>query len=211
VGESVGFLWHENRLNNSSLGAFWYDIKPGYSWALVTPTIIRHLKTKGEALAEQDDEKSWESFTFNLGRQHPAYDVANQYLPEKNDPYAWYIRIPDLVGFLQLISPVLNRRLSESSHAGYVGELLLDFHRSGIKFHIEAGVITKIDGWQPSTDDRGDLAFPGLTFLNLVCGSRSFSELREFFPDCYSRKKSEAPAIIEILFPKKPSLVLGIV
>jgi hypothetical protein len=210
-GESVGFLWHENRLHNSALGAFWYDLKPGISWAAVTPTIIRHLKTKGEALAAMDEEKDWESFSLNLGRHHPAYDAAEQNLPEKNDPYAWYIRIPDLVGFLKLITPVLNRRFSESNHAGYTGELLLDFYRSGIKIQIEGGTITKIEDWQPSTDSRGDLAFPGLSFLNLVCGSRSFSELKDFYPDCYSRKKSEAPALIEILFPKKPSYVLGIV
>jgi hypothetical protein len=210
-GEPVGFIWHNNKLHGTSLDLFFYELKPRVSWSAVTPTVIRYLKSKGESYASKDDEVEWESFGFRLGTNHPAFAVAAEYLPEYDPPYAWYIRIHDLPDFLQHISPVLEQRLSESEHAGYSGKLLLDFHRSGVKFILEDGAITAVKYWQPSTEERGDLAFPDLSFHHLICGYRSFDELRDFHPDCYSRKKPEAPALINTLFPKKTSYVLGIV
>jgi hypothetical protein len=212
-GEPVGFLWCDKKLHGSNVGAFIYELKPGTSWAAVTPSVIRHFKAKGEGFARQEKDKSWESFSFNLGPAHPVYDAARSWLPQKRDPYAWYIRIPDLAGFLNHIRPVLNKRLAASEHAGYQGEIHLDFHRAGIKLKFDQGELTSAEDWQPSTDDSGDLGFPDLTFLHLVCGYRSFEELRTFFPDCYinTRKKPEAAAIIHVLFPKQDSSVLGIV
>jgi hypothetical protein len=179
----------------------------------VTPSVIRHLQAKGEELANQEEDKAWESFSFNLGAAHPAYEVANRRLPEKRRPYAWYFRVHDLADFLNHIKPVLNRRLASSDHAGYEGEIHLDFHRSGIKLTFEQGSLSTAQGWQPSSDDRGDLGFPDLTFLHLICGYRSFEELRDFFPDCYinNRKRPEASALINVLFPKKPTTILAII
>ena len=166
---------------------------------------------KGREYAAQEDDKEWDAFNFGLGTHHPVYDIAAQYLPEKIKPYAWYIRVSDLPDFIQHISPVLNRRLSESEYAGYDGELLLDFHRTGLRLGLKDGKITTAEDWQPSTETRGDLAFPDLAFLHLLCGYRSFDELEAFYPDCYKRKKPEATALINVLFPKKASYVLGLV
>jgi hypothetical protein len=209
--EPVGFMWHSNRLHNSGLGLFSYELKSGISWAAVTPTVIRYLERKGEEFADKDEDKDWEAFTFDLGTHHPTYDIAEKYLPEKIDPYTWYIRVADLPDFIQHISKVLNRRLSESEFCGYQGELFLDFHRAGLKLTLENGKITTNERWQPSTENRGDLAFPDHAFLHLLCGYRSFNELEAFYPDCYRRKKTEAQALINVLFPKKPSQVLGVV
>ena len=89
--------------------------------------------------------------------------------------------------------------------------MLLDFHRTGLKLELSNGKLVAAENWQPSTETRGDLAFPDLTFLHLLCGYRSFEELENFYPDCYKRKKPEALALINALFPKKSSNVLGIV
>jgi hypothetical protein len=209
-GESVGFIWHYNQLRNSNLSVFSYELKPGVSWTAVTPNVIRHLQAKGEEFASQDEEKEWESYTFALGDEHPAYNGAEKYLPQYEPPYAWYIRIPDLVDFLQHVTPVLNRRLGESEFNSYSGELRLDFHRTGINLEIETGEITLVESWQPSTEDRGDVAFKDLTFLQVLTGYRSFEALRNFFPDCYTGKKPESPALVKALFPKKSSYILGI-
>jgi hypothetical protein len=57
-------------------------------------------------------------------------------------------------------------------------------------------------------DDNAD--FPGLTFLQMVFGYRSLDELYLSFPDCLW-DTNETRALLNILFPKKPSDVLGIV
>jgi len=212
-GKAVGFLWRGRKLWKSGIEMFCYELDSGVSWAPVTPSVIRHLQSVGEDLASKDEKISWESYSFELGASHPAYDVAAKHLPEEHKPYAWYIRIPDLPGFIQHISPVLERRLAASEHAGYSGELALDFHRDGLKMKFEDGLITAVEKWLPSTEERGSLGFTGLSFLHMVCGYRSFQELQDFYADVYasSKKSPEAPALIEILFPKKPSTVLGIV
>ena len=51
------------------------------------------------------------------------------WLPQKRDPYAWYIRVADVADFLRTISPVLEDRLAESVMVGYSGELRLNFYR----------------------------------------------------------------------------------
>jgi GNAT superfamily N-acetyltransferase len=208
--DPVGFIWHSNRLRGSSIGLYLYELKSGISWAAVTPAVIRYLKEKGEAYAAQDKTKQWDTCNFQLGPEHPALDVAQKYLPESIAPYAWYIRVPDLPDFIEHISPVLNRRLAESAHAAYQGELLLDFYRTGVKLMFEQGTLSGVESWQPSTEERGDLAFPPLSFLHLLCGHRSFEELEAFYPDCYRRNKPEAPALINVLFPKWDSAVFAI-
>jgi hypothetical protein len=212
-GKPVGFLWRGRKLWKSGIEMFCYELDSGVPWAAVTPSVIRHLQSVGEDLASKDEKNSWESYSFELGPTHPAYDVSAKHLPEEHKPYAWYIRIPDLPDFIQHISPILERRLAASNHAGYSGELALDFHRDGLKMTFENGKIAAVESWQPSTDDRGALGFTGLSFLHMFCGYRSFQELSDFFADCYasSKKSPEAPALIDILFPKKPSTVLGIV
>ena len=209
--EPLGFIWHNNKLYDSGLGLFIYELKSGASWVAVTPMVIRYLAEKGKEYADQEEDKEWESFRFDLGPSHPAYDIATQCLPETIRPYAWYIRVADLPDFIQHISPVLNRRLSESEFALYAGEILIDFFRIGLKLSFENGEIKAVGRWHPSTEDQGHLRFPDHTFLQLLFGYRSFDELDAFFPDCSQRNKPEASALINVLFPKKASQVLGVV
>jgi hypothetical protein len=209
--EPLGFIWHNNKLHNSGIGLFVYELKSDVSWAAVTPTVIRYLAGKGRAYAAEDDDKEWDFFRFGLGTHHPAYNVAAAWLPETNDAYTWYIRVADLPDFVRHISPVLDRRLSESQFANYDGEFRLDFFRTGLKFNFETGKISAVESWQPSTEARGHLALPKHIFLHLLCGHRSFDELEAFYPDCFTDKKPEASALIGTLFPKKASYVLGLV
>jgi hypothetical protein len=53
------------------------------------------------------------------------------------------------------------------------------------------------------------VAFPGLTFLQILFGYRSLEELQQSFPDCWCDSE-EVRALIDILFPKKFSDVFPI-
>ena len=74
---------------------------------------------------------------------------------------------------------------------------------------IEHGKIIVIESWKPMPKDEGDAAFPGLTFLQLLFGYRSYEELNHAFADCWC-DSDEVRMLINILFPKKLSNVFPV-
>ncbi|MSP12174.1 MAG: hypothetical protein EXR62_04360 [Chloroflexi bacterium] len=75
---------------------------------------------------------------------------------------------------------------------------------NGAKMVFEEGQITAIEDWKPAQQDRGDAAFPNLTFLQLLFGYRNLAELRYAYTDCWT-DGDEAPVLLDILFPKQGS------
>ena len=100
----LGYITHPPCRWGAMMAATGFEIKAGVSWALLTPTVLRHLKSVGEEYpAEHGKEKALETFGFWLGSQHPVYDVIPDKLPRTRDPYAWFLRVPDLPKFIQHI------------------------------------------------------------------------------------------------------------
>ena len=204
AGEPVGFFRHPG-YTQGNLAAQRYELKPGISWLDVTPTVVRYLWAKGQEYAKRDGMK-FNSFGFMLGTAHPAYEALGDRLPKIHDPYAWYLRVPDLRGFLNHIKPILERRLAESLAAGHSRVLSLSFYRTGLRLVLEHGKITEIEPWKPEPRAEGDAAFPALTFLQLLFGYRSFKEMEYFFADCWCGSE-EVRVLLNILFPRKLSNV----
>ena len=169
---------------------------------------MRYLWATGEAYATRDG-KTCETFGFGLGEDHLVYAAFVGRLPEVRDPYAWYIRVPDLLGFLRHVAPALERRLAASNAAGYTGELKVSFYHSGLLLKLEHGRLTEITDWSPEPSDWGNAAFPSLMFLHLLFGHRTCDELRYVFRDCWT-DNSEVRAVLDGLFPKRPSHVWAI-
>ena len=170
-----------------------YELKQGVSWYEVTPAVIRYLWQTGEEYARRVD-KTLVAFGFWLIENHPAFQVAAEYLPRARRRYAWYLRVPDLPGFLRHIAPVLEQRLADSPFTGYSGEVKLGFYRSGINLKFQRGKLAEMESWQPATRNYGKAAYPGLTFLQLLFGYRSLDELEAAFPDCFLRGRAQAGA-----------------
>jgi hypothetical protein len=202
-GESVGFLAHPARLFGSMQVAWVYELQPGVSWAAVTPSVIRYLHAIGEAYATRDQGEC-SAFGFWLGRTHPVYDAMRNQLPDMRRVYAWYLRVPDLPGFLQHVAPALERRLATSVVAGYNGEVKLSFYRSGLRLAFYHGRLQAAEAWTPTPDERGSAAFPDLTFLQLVFGYRTLEDLRYAFADCWVEHET-THALLEALFPRQDS------
>jgi hypothetical protein len=205
VGESVGFLTHTDWLWGKQMWLSMYELKQGASWSAVTPSVIRYLWTTGEAYAARD-ERECQGFAFGLGEEHPAYTVFASRLPEIRAPYAWYIRVADVAGFLRHVAPALERRLVASDAAGYSGEIKVSFYRSGLLLKLEQGRLTEVADWSPEPSDWGNAAFPGMTFLHLLFGYRNCDELWHIFRDCWT-DNSEIRSVMDRLFPKRPSCV----
>jgi hypothetical protein len=104
------------------------------------------------------------------GAQHPAYEALGDGQPSVLEPYAYYLRVPDLPAFLNLIRPALEKRLAASIAAGYNGILHIGFYRDGLKMTFERGRITGIESWKPRPDQEGEAAFPNRIFLQLLFG-----------------------------------------
>lgn len=203
-GEAIGYLAHPDLLWPSAQACVAYELKPGASWYHVTPAVIRYLWQTGLDNAKKE-AKEHSAFGFWLGQNHPVYQVAAERLPRIRPPYAWYLRLPDLAGFLRLIAPVLEARLADSPCLGYTGEITLGFYRKGLRLNFEAGRLALVEDWIPKPKNYGKAVFPGLTFLQLLFGYRSLDELMASFPDCYAW--DDVKPVLRVLFQKQPSQV----
>jgi hypothetical protein len=208
TGNPLGFITHPPYCWGGMMAATGYEVKSGVSWASVTPTVMRHLKSIGRAYAADHGKgQALETFGFWLGSWHPVYDVIPDKLPKTRDPYAWFLRVPDLPKFIQHVAPQIEKRLAGSPLAGHSGELKLTFYRTGLRLVLEDGRFAAVEAWKPEPDrNSGDAGFPGLTFLQLVFGYRSLAELKYAFADCWT-KGEQGAVLLDVLFPKMPSSV----
>ncbi|MBN1453519.1 MAG: GNAT family N-acetyltransferase [Anaerolineales bacterium] len=208
-GKPVGYLLHPCFLIMDGLFAFGYELKANVSWLAVTSGVVRYMWETGKAYAERD-EKPCTSFGFILGAQHPVYEALGTSLPSRNRAYAWYLRVPDLPGFIRHIAPVLEKRLSKSIAAGHTGKIRINQYSHILVLQFERGKLTGVEEETRKASDYADLGFPELTILQMIFGRSSFADLHAVFPDVYYDKE-EAVILFDILFPKKHSNVLGVV
>jgi GNAT superfamily N-acetyltransferase len=190
--------------------------RDGVSLAAAAPPVLRALLPAGEAAAVASRAAGHTGERFDalflcLERDHPLYAaIGPAVAPQIIDPYAWYIRVPDLPGFLRLLTPVLERRLANSALASYSGELRLDFFRDGLRLAFADGKLTAIEPWRrPIWGERQQVTFPPLVFLQLLFGHRSLAELRYAFPDIRVGR-GEIAGLLEALFPKRTSRIAAL-
>ncbi len=201
--EPFGFLALDNGGGTTQICPL-YELKPGASWYHITRAVIRYIWKVGSENAKKAG-KELQAFGFLVELNHPALEAARERLPRNRPPYAWYLRLPDVAGFLRLVAPALEQRLATSPCLGYTGELTLGFYRRGLRLKFEEGRLTVAEEWMPRPKDYGRAAFPGLTFLQLLFGYRSLDELMAAFPDCYA--VDDVRPVLRALFPKQPSNV----
>ncbi len=156
------------------------------------------------------EDASFKQIMLCLEREHPLYAALGERIaPLAVTPYAWYVRVPDLPGFLRLVTPALELRLAASPMAAHTGELRLDFYRGGLRLTFDAGRLAAVAPWRrPIWGERQDAGFPPLVFLQLLFGRRSLAELRAAFPDV--RATAEATALLDALFPKRVSRIAAL-
>ncbi|MCB0025657.1 MAG: hypothetical protein KDD91_21635, partial [Caldilinea sp.] len=203
-----GMVWPASKRFGGPLYIFGLRLFRHVSWQAVMPWLLRALRPFGEnAPALSPDAKPFRELSLRLGRDHPAYTVLGDTLaPRREAPYAWYLRVSDIHGFLRHIAPVLEQRLADSVLPGHSGELIVDFYGDGLKMRFERGKLAEVAPWRaPAYGDEAPSGCPRLIFLQLLFGYHSLAELRATFPDVYAEQ--EAALLLDILFPKSPSTV----
>ncbi|MBT3392054.1 MAG: GNAT family N-acetyltransferase [Chloroflexi bacterium] len=209
AGEAAGYLMHPPFLWGPTLTVREFELVAGLSWLAIAPSVLRYLKTTGEAYAAEKEEQEFQAFAMWMGVEHPIYEAISDLLPRVRDPYAYYVRVADLPDFLLHIAPALEARLAKSVLAGHSGELKLNFFKNGVKLTFEQGQIKAVESYAPEKTEDGDALFPDLTFLRVLFGYNSFWDIEKLFADCYVRNNA-ARALVPILFPKQASNVWGL-
>jgi hypothetical protein len=205
-GKPCGFITHFGSSWGDMLAVQRFEILPEYSWLEVTPSVIRYLESTYQFLQpEHGEKKPFGAFGFWLGEDHPVYRVIPDKLPRIRKPYAWYLRVPDIAGFLHTIKPKLELRLAVSPMANYSGEIKITFYREGVRMLFDKGKLATIDAWLPTpVGHTGNAAFPPHTFLQLLFGYRNLEMLKASFVDCWT-ERDEFQSLLEALFPRLPS------
>jgi len=183
-----------------------YGLLHGNSYLMVTPTVLRFLWKEGQK--RMPEGKTCSRIVLPLGVHHPIYEVLDPRRVSLINHYAYYMRVPDVPGFLHLITPVLEKRFAESCCAGHSGELKVSFYRDGFSLQFVNGKISGISRYSPVDWLDGDAFFPGKTFLHLLFQSRSLKDLNTFYADC--RFNNTGYALLNALFPCSPSAVWAI-
>lgn len=181
-------------------------VTSGTALSAVAPPVLRALVPLGEAApASRPSAGTFSALHLLLGREDPFYDVLGDAVALRvMEPYAWYIRVPNLVRLIALVRPVLERRLAGSPFAGHTGELRLNFYRGGLRLVLEAGRLAAVEPWrQPAWGSRAQASFPPLVFYQVLFGFRSIAELRDSLTDV--RVDAEVASLLDALFPKRLS------
>lgn len=181
---------------------------PGANLLAMLPLLLRSLREEGQRMPASAGVGGLTGIAFHLDQQHPICQVLDETLaPQRERPYAWYVRVPDLPRFVQKIAPALEKRLAGSPLVGYTGELRLDLYREGLRLVFEQGRLISVQDLPHPGGSRGeDVRFPPLTFRQLLFGYRSLEELSHAFPDVLV--KQEAGLVLKTLFPSRPSRVI---
>lgn len=211
-GEPVGYVSHPWFNWDWGIPLFEYELKPDVSWLAVTPSAARYLLATSKEYALRDGQplENKTAVPFWHGSSHPVYEVWREKLPRIRQTYAWYVRVPNLPGFIRQIAPALEKRLAESLIPGFSGSLRLNLYKTGLKLTFENGKLTESAAYKPQPGEMGEVGLPDLTVLQLVFGYRSLDELKAAYADCYW-DTDEARYLVSVLFPKKPSSVAGVV
>lgn len=178
----------------------------GISLRSVGEFLTRAIKALADE-ANKERKQALQGISFNFGQYHPIYEAMGNQLEKQIPPYAWFIRVPDLAGFIRHIAPVLERRLVGSVVEGFSGELKLNFYTSTLKLTFEKGKLVETGTFTPEKVAGGDALFPDLTFLQLLFGYRSLQDLRYARADCYYTNETTA-VLLNVLFPMRPSRVI---
>jgi GNAT superfamily N-acetyltransferase len=212
-GQVVGSYIASAEVWGSEVVIWQVVVDEGIALCTALPTIVRAIKAHGERQLngtkdKEGQQKTLQNIRFDLGARHPVYEAFDAKLNALQPPYGWYIRVPDLPGFIRHIAPALEKRLAGSVMSGYSGELKITFYRGGLRLVFEQGRLTTAEDWQSLDDrkDRGGAGFPPFVFLKLLFGYRSLEELRYAFPDCWADE--EPTLLLNALFPKQASWVV---
>lgn len=207
-GAFCGYVTLPSIRRRNNIPVFDLAVITGLNLTEVILPVMRAILTQSETMLVPSNPEPVSKISFMMHRNHPVYEILKTEMVIRRDPpYAWYVRVPDLPALLRTIAPVLERRLAQSTLAGYSGELALNFYRSGLRMAFAKGRLQTVENWRsPLWHSHENAGFPPLVFLQLLFGHRSLDELRYAYPDVWAN--DETMPVLKTLFPAQASWVI---
>ena len=78
----------------------------------------------------------------------------------------------------------------------------------GLRLALEAGRLAAVEDWRRPAWGEPHASFPSLVFVQLLFGYRGLHELRGLAPDNWV--EGEAAPVLDALFPKRPTSLVGL-
>lgn len=209
-GQFRGYVVMPYERHGDSYGALMAGIVSGVDVQALAPSLLRALAAEATAVPARKPEEPIRTLTLGLGQQAPLMTVLRGKKGVAVDsPYAWYMRMPDVVAFLRQVAPALEARLAKSPLAGHCGDVVLTRYRDGIRLSFDHGTLTSVETVDPSSGETKPAAgFPPLVLTQLLLGYRSVAQLRGLYPDVWVN--DEAEPLLDVVFPKRTSHVFGV-
>ncbi|MFW5772299.1 MAG: GNAT family N-acetyltransferase [Phototrophicaceae bacterium] len=210
-GQDVGFVSLRASDYGPFLGCYQYGVGEESSYLETFADVMREIKAFAETRFADRDDGQPSAVYFESG-VHPTVETLVRMYPSgtvRDSVYAWYIRVPDLAEFSRRIAPVLERRLAGSGANRFTGTLGIVFQDfNGLLLTFTDGRLTEAaNGDLPRA--QVDAAFPWNTFLNVMLGHRSVTEIDRVLPETFCSRK--AAVLLPVLFPVQRSNLIALV
>lgn len=116
------------------------------------------------------------------------------------DIYAWYVKIPSVLRYLETIGPVLSERLSNTEFSDFTGEITITDYKQGYSLSIEKGRFKEVSEKTEKNLQDYNLRISKGSLTRLLMGYETLDELASHEPDvmCAATKKP----LVRVLFPK---------
>jgi len=118
-------------------------------------------------------------------------------------PYAWQVKVLDLLSLLRKLAPLLEARLREAGYGGLCETLNLNFRKFNVEVAVNGGKLTSLKQGIDCRDRT--IGLNPYVFPQLLLGHRSLRELESAYPDV--RVKDTHRPILEAMFPRGPGYV----
>jgi len=202
AGAVAGVLARSRESVDPWMGLLHCELAPGMPWVDAGPAILRHCHDQGA-----EWKPPFTGLYAGLGQVHPLYAACPDVLARPYDWASWYVRVPDLVGLLRRLVPVLNRRLAGSIVDGWTGEVTVNCDTEGIRLDVNKGRIIALKAMNDRNNvDNAGIILPRSQFMQLMFGYRDLDTLIASSPDCGSHDR-RSHAVLKACFPREPSAV----
>ncbi len=183
AGIPVGFFAFGFTAGYKRLKVDLFEIDSSVNWLDASKSMLIDLQGLAKRFKPEGAEYC-ETIEFGLGRNHPLYRMYESPLGAPKRNYAWYVRVPDIAKLISHLSPLFEERLSRSEMAGWTGDVRISFYRDGVQMSFDGGKLKAVSPTGLIERRDASARYPDLTFLKVLFGQISFTQLRDFYPDC---------------------------
>lgn len=205
----------DDELSESVIGIYHIGFAPDVDIPNLLFSAMRNVIAFARSQVDDERFSKFTSLGWHVSRWHPVAEAIPSNLRTvaklAYEEQSYYVRVPDLCAFVQHILPALNRRLEQSLlYETYTGTIRVSNYtpRSpGFELEIENGVIIKVSQYikRDQMEDPKVAYFPPQTFLQVLFGRSSISDLHSVLPDVHMEEDIER--LLSVLFPKRTSII----